>query len=34
MRRVGDDCSEVTQPMHGFDVDMEVWREVAGQSRM
>ena len=28
MRRVGDDCSEIAQPMHGLDVDAEVRREV------
>ena len=30
MRRMGDDRSEVAQPMHGLDVDAEVWREVPG----
>ena len=28
MRRVGDDRSEVAQPMHSLDVDIDVWREV------
>ncbi len=28
IRRVGDDCSEAAEPMHGFDVHLEVWRDV------
>ena len=28
MRRMGDDRSEIAQPMHRLDVDAEVWREV------
>ena len=28
MQHLGDDCSEVAQPMHGLDVELRVRREV------